>query len=326
MSEPVTSPARPAQAAEAADGAALYREMVRIRYFEDEIERLWKTGDIPGTIHLYQGQEAVAVGVCAALTPDDSVAATYRGHGVCLARGIDPESMFAELLGRATGVCGGRAGTMNVASLKHGVIGCYGIVGGSIGAATGAALAAQLRRSGSVAAAFFGDGAVNQAYFHECLNWASVRRLPVIYVCENNLYGEFTPMARVTAGGRIASRAAAYDLPAAEVDGNDVLAVLEAAQQAVTNAREGRGPTLLECKTYRQKGHSRGDPGTYRPKEEIAAWMERDPLLRHAQRIGEAAGQIEQEVRAEIDAALEAARGASWPDPDFLDAATKEAT
>ncbi|MBO0712539.1 MAG: thiamine pyrophosphate-dependent dehydrogenase E1 component subunit alpha [Acetobacteraceae bacterium] len=308
------------------DGRALYRDMVRIRYFEDEIERLWKTGDIPGTIHLYQGQEAVAVGVCAALTAEDSVAATYRGHGVCLARGIDPESLFAELLGRGSGICGGRAGTMNVASLSQGVMGCYGIVGGSIGAATGAALAAQLRGTRMVATAFFGDGAANQAYFHECLNWASVRRLPVVYVCENNLYGEFTPMARVTAGGRIVSRASAYDIVGAEVDGNDVLAILDAARQAVSRARDGRGPTLLECKTYRHKGHSRGDPGTYRPKEEIAAWLERDPLPRHAQRIGsEAAEEIRREVRAELDEALQAALAAPYPDPELPAAATKEA-
>ena len=215
---------------------------------------------------------------------------------------------------------------MNVTSLKHGVLGCYGIVGGSIGVATGAALAAQLHRTGAVAAAFFGDGAANQAYFHECLNWASVRRLPVIYVCENNLYGEFTPMARVTAGGRIVTRAAAYDMLGVEVDGNDALAVFEAAQRAVSRARDGQGPTLLECKTYRHKGHSRGDPGTYRPKEEIAAWLKRDPLPRHGQRIGKAATeQIEGEVRTEVDAALENARGAPRPDPRILQAATKEA-
>ncbi len=308
-----------------ADGPSLYRAMVRIRYFEDEVERLWKAGEIPGTIHLYQGQEAVAVGVCAALRTTDSVAATYRGHGVCLARGIDPRAMFAELLGRAEGVCGGRAGTMNVTSLRHGVIGCYGIVGGSIGAATGAALASQLSGDGSAAAAFFGDGAANQAYFHECLNWAAVRRLPVVYVCENNLYGEFTPMARVTAGGRISSRAAAYDMRAVEVDGNDAVAVRDAAAGAVSQARDGGGPTLLECKTYRHKGHSRGDPGTYRPKEEIAAWLERDPLPRMAQRIGGAAAeQLEQEVRAEIDEARRAALAGSWPDPNAPQAAAKE--
>jgi TPP-dependent pyruvate/acetoin dehydrogenase alpha subunit len=315
MTEPIAVTQTDEPATDGGRGAALYREMLRIRYFEDEVERLWKSGEIPGTIHLYQGQEAVAVGVCAALTAEDSVAATYRGHGVCLARGIDPQSLFAELLGRAAGVCGGRAGTMNVTSLRHGLIGCYGIVGASIGAATGAALAAQLRPDGSVAVAFFGDGAANQAYFHECLNWAAVRRLPVVYVCENNLYGEFTPMSRVTAGGRIASRAAAYDLPAVEVDGNDVSAVFAAAQQAVAHARQGDGPTLLECKTYRHKGHSRGDPGTYRPKEEIAAWLERDPLPRQAERIGsEAAEAVEREVRAEIDGALAAALAGAWPE------------
>lgn len=306
--------------------ADLYRAMFRIRCFEDEVERLWQAGEIPGTIHLYQGQEAVAVGVCAALTPEDAVAATYRGHGVCLARGIEPYALFAELLGREAGVCGGRAGTMNVTSLDHGVIGCFAIVGGSIGAATGAALAAQLRRDGTVAAAFFGDGAVNQAYFHECLNWAAVRRLPVVFVCENNLYGEFTQMARVTAGGRIAPRAGAYEIPAEEVDGNDVLAVREAAERAASRARSGSGPTLIECKTYRHKGHSRGDPGKYRPKEEVALWLERDPLSRHAERIGsQAAAEIEAEIRAEIEGARQGARAAALADPSRLQSATKEA-
>jgi len=308
------------------DSAALYREMVRIRYFEDDVERLWKAGEIPGTIHLYQGEEAVAVGVSAALRPGDWVAATYRGHGVCLARGIDSYSLFAELMGRADGVCGGRAGTMNVASVQHGLVGCFGIVGGSIGAATGTALASQLRGDGGVSVAFFGDGAANQAYFHECLNWAAVRRLPVVYVCENNLYGEFTPMGRVTAGNGIASRAAAYGMPSSIVDGNDVLAVYAATHEAVLYAREGQGPTLLECMTYRHKGHSRGDPGTYRPKEELAAWLERDPLPRQAERIGrELAEQIDGQVRCEVDEARERAVAAPMPDGNSTAArATKE--
>lgn len=307
------------------DSASLYREMLRIRVFEDELERLWKAGEVPGTIHLYQGEEAVATGVCAALRSADAVAATYRGHGVCLARGIGAEALFAELLGRATGVCGGRAGTMNVTSLQHGLLGCFGIVGGSIGVATGAALVSQLTGDGAVAAAFFGDGAVNQAYFHECLNWAAVRSLPVVYVCENNLYGEFTPMASVTAGGRILSRADAYGIPGVEADGNDVLAVHQAAAEAVARARRGDGPTLLEFRTYRHKGHSRGDPGTYRPKEEIESWLARDPLPRHAERLDPAlVKQIEREIRAEIDDAQAAALAAPMADPASAQSATRE--
>lgn len=323
--EPVRSHGGSAGEHRAPDPARLYREMLRIRVFEDELERLWKAGEVPGTIHLYQGEEAVATGVCAALERSDSVAATYRGHGVCLARGIAAKALFAELLGRVTGVCGGRAGTMNVTSLEHGLLGCFGIVGGSIGVATGAALASQLLGDGAVSVAFFGDGAVNQAYFHECVNWAAVRRLPVVYVCENNLYGEFTPMASVTAGGRILSRADAYGVPGVEADGNDVLAVYEASAAAVGRARRGDGPTLLEFRTYRHKGHSRGDPGTYRPREEIEWWLARDPLPRQAERLDAAlVEQIDNEIRAEVGEAQASALAAPMPDAALAQSATKE--
>ena len=184
------------------------------------MHKLFLEGEVHGTTHLAAGQEAVPVGVCMALDPQDYVAGTYRGHGHALAKGTDPDALIAEMLGRATGVCGGRSGSMNVIDLEHGLVGCYGIVGGSIAAATGAALSA--KRQGRVAAAFFGDGATNQGYFHECLNFAAVGALPAVFVCENNLYGEFTPMAAVTAGVDIAGRAAAYGMPAAVVDGNDV--------------------------------------------------------------------------------------------------------
>ena len=203
-----------AVSADLAELERLYLAMLRIRLFEDAVLRLFLANEVEGTTHLCQGQEAVTVGVCAALEPGDTVAATYRGHGAALALGVDATALMAELLGRETGTNGGRGGSMNVTDLERGLIGCFGIVGGSIAAATGAALAAQLTRDGSVAVAFFGDGAVNQAYFHECLNFAVVRRLPVVYVCENNLYGEWTPMASVTAGADIVARAAAYALPA----------------------------------------------------------------------------------------------------------------
>ena len=253
-----------------------YARMLLIRLFETSMHRLFLAGEVHGTTHLYAGQEAVAVGTCLALEPDDYVAGTYRGHGHALAKGTPPAPLIAEMLGRASGVCGGRAGSMNVIDLEHGLIGCYGIVGGSIAAALGAALSAQ--RQGRVAVAFFGDGAVNQAYFHECLNMAKVFSLPAVFVCENNFYGEFTPMGAVTAGADIAGRARAYDMPSAVVDGNDLWAVHAAARQAVDRARDGGGPTLLECQTYRHYGHSKSDPGAYRPQAEVERWLSRDPL------------------------------------------------
>jgi TPP-dependent pyruvate/acetoin dehydrogenase alpha subunit len=295
----------------------MYATMVRIRLFEDEIFRLFLANEVEGTTHLYQGQEAIAVGVCSALRRGDMIAATYRGHGACLAMGSEAEPLFAELLGRETGLNGGRGGTMNVVDLEHGVVGCFGIVGGSIAAATGLALASQLSRDGNVAAAFFGDGATNQAYFHECLNFAGTRKLPVVYVCENNLYGEWTPMHEVTAGANIAARAGGYGIPSQVVDGNDVLAVREAAVAAVARARTGEGPTLLECRTYRHKGHSKVDPGKYRPKEELEEWLGRDPIPRLAAILDDdAVERIQDEVEAEIEQALAAARAARWPDPE----------
>jgi TPP-dependent pyruvate/acetoin dehydrogenase alpha subunit len=230
------------------------------------------------------------------------------------------------MLGRASGVCGGRAGSMNVIDLEHGLLGCYGIVGGSIAAALGASLTA--KRTGRVAAAFFGDGAVNQAYFHECLNMARVLSLPVVFVCENNFYGEFTPMAMVTAGADIAGRAAAYDLPSAVVDGNDLWAVHGAATDAVQRARGGGGPTLLECQTYRHYGHSKSDPATYRPPEEVERWLARDPLHLARRRLvadGVAEADIEAAEAATetlMDEAIQAARAAPYPDP-AQDAATE---
>jgi TPP-dependent pyruvate/acetoin dehydrogenase alpha subunit len=290
--------------------------MVLIRLFEDAVQRLFMQGEIQGTTHLYQGQEAVSVGVCAALEPGDAVAATYRGHGACLARGTDPTALMAELLGRSTGVCGGRAGTMNVIDLEHGIVGCFGIVGGSIAAATGAALASRIRGDGAVAVAFFGDGAANQAYFHECLNLASVMALPVVLVCENNLYGEWTRMESVTAGGTIAGRGAAYALPGVEIDGNDLSAVLDAASAATDRARSGGGPTLIEARTYRHKGHSRLDTGErYRPVEEVEAWLAQDPLPRAAALLPEgAAERITAEVEAELERVVSDALAAPWPD------------
>jgi len=309
-----------ARAADAGtDFLGAYGRMLLIRLFETSMHRLFLAGEIHGTTHLAAGQEAVAVGTCLALAPDDYLAGTYRGHGHALAKGTDPEPLAAEMLGRATGVCGGRAGSMNVIDLEHGLVGCYGIVGGSIAAALGAALSA--KRQGRVAAALFGDGATNQAYFHECLNMAKVFSLPAVFVCENNFYGEFTPMVSVTAGADIAGRARAYAIPSATVDGNDLWAVHAAAAEAVARARAGNGPTLLECRTYRHYGHSKGDPATYRPKREVEQWLERDPLKLARSRLlsdgiaEERVAAVEEATRARLDSAVEAALRAPYPDP-----------
>ena len=296
-----------------------YGLMLLIRQFESEMQRLFLKGEVHGTTHLCAGQEAVPVGVCSALEPGDYLAGTYRGHGHALAKGTDPDALIAEMLGRATGVCGGRAGSMNVIDIERGLVGCFGIVGGSIAAATGAALAA--KRQGRVAVAMFGDGATNQGYFHECLNFAKVFSLPAVFVCENNFYGEFTPMLKVTAGQDIAARAGAFGIPSGVVDGNDVWAVREAALEAVQRARSGAGPTLLECQTYRHHGHSKADPARYRPPEEVERWLARDPLTVARSRLLELGvaepdiAEVEDGTRARMDRAVEAALAAPYPDP-----------
>ena len=297
-----------------------YERMLAIRRFEEEIERLFLRGEVHGTTHLCIGQEAVAVGVAAALRPDDLVAATYRGHGHALARGVDPAGLAAELMGRETGTCGGRAGSMNVVDLDHGLLGCFGIVGGTLAAATGAGFA--FRGSGRVAVAMFGDGATNQAYFAECLNFAAVFDLPVVFVCEHNLYGEYTPWERVTAGTDIPARVAALGITTRTVDGMDPLAVFGAAGEAVALAREGKGPTYLECRTYRFVGHSRTDPGRYRPDGELEAWRERDPitvtasaLRARADERGDGVDAITTAVEERIAQSFERAMSAPFPAP-----------
>jgi TPP-dependent pyruvate/acetoin dehydrogenase alpha subunit len=255
----------------------LYRRMVLIRGFEDLIQSLFLRGEIYGTTHLYSGQEAVAVGVASVLEDRDRVAATYRGHGHALALGVEPQALLDEMLGRATGINGGRAGSMNINSLKDRLVGSFGIVGGTIAAATGVGLA--LKRSGGVAVCQFGDGAINQGYFPECLNFCAVLRLPVVFLCENNGYGEYTPFQTVTAGA-IRARAEAMEVPAETVDGMSVIDVREAAGRAVAHARAGDGPYFLEAITYRFVGHSRSDPGAYRPPGELDEWKQRDPIVR----------------------------------------------
>ena len=254
----------------------LYRRMRLIRGFEELVQSLFLRDEVYGTTHLYSGQEAVAVGVASVLEDRDRVAATYRGHGHALALGVDPQALLDEMLGRATGINGGLAGSMNVTSPKDRLIGSFGIVGGSIAAATGAALA--LKRTGGVAVASFGDGAVNQGYFFECLNFCKVQRLPIVLLCENNGYGEYTPFEDVTAGP-IRARAEVMEVPAETIDGMEVWTVREAAARATAHARSGGGPYFVEAVTYRYVGHSRSDPGKYRPVGELDRWRERDPLL-----------------------------------------------
>jgi len=310
-----TAPAAPA--GDVDTYAELYRRMLLIRGFEDRVQSLFLRGEVYGTTHLYSGQEAVAVGFASSLGPEDRVACTYRGHGHLLAMGTDPEGLLAELLGRETGVNGGRAGSMNVVDPEHGVLGCYGIVGGSIAAATGAGLS--LRGTGAVAVAYFGDGTTNQAYFFECLNFAKVFELPVVFVCENNGYGEYTPFEAVTPGG-IVPRAAALELPTTELDGMDVRAVRAAAREIVGRVRDGGGPEFVEARTYRFVGHSRSDPGKYRPEGELERWQERDPLVVAEALLRDELGMaadalaaIPGDVEAELDRIEAAALAAPFP-------------
>jgi TPP-dependent pyruvate/acetoin dehydrogenase alpha subunit len=315
--EPTQAPA--AAGLEPEEANELYRRMRLIRRFEETVQALFLRGEVHGTTHLYVGQEAVATGVGSMLTAEDRVAATYRGHGHALSIGVDPQALLDEMLGRATGVCGGRAGSMNVIDREHGLIGSFGIIGGSMSAATGAALA--LRRTGGVAVAYFGDGATNNGYFHECLNFAAVNTLPVLFVCENNLYGEFTPWEDVTAG-QILDRPRALRIDTTQVDGMDVFAVRDAARDAVAHARAGRGPAFIEALTYRFVGHSRSDPGKYRKPGELDTWKARDPLIVAAaalqERFGVSADDIaavDAAVEEQIDAAADRALAAPYPQP-----------
>ncbi len=253
--------------------------MLRIRLFEEKVQELFLRNLVQGTTHLCQGQEAVSVGVSAALTPDDYVTMTYRGHGQALARGMDMEAIFAELMGRRTGVSLGLGGSMHLTDKDLNLIGCFAIVGAGLPVAVGAGMSAKLRGDGRVSVTFFGDGATNIGTFHEALNMASVWQAPVIFVIENNLYGEYTPMRKTTPIEDLAERARPFRIPGVVVDGNDVEKVYAAAREAVDRARRGAGPSLLECKTYRHRGHSRTDPGKYRPDDEVKAWLARDPLL-----------------------------------------------
>ena len=298
----------------------MYKGMLRIRRFEEKVSELFTAGEMAGFYHLYIGQEAVAVGACSALNRDDYITSTHRGHGHVLAKGADMDKMMAEMYAKSTGYCKARGGSMHIAVPQLGILGANGIVGGGIPIATGAAMSAWLQDKKNVAVCFFGEGASNEGTFHESLNIASAFSLPIVYVCENNLYGVGTRQANVRKVKDIASRAVGYDIPGLVIEGNDVEDVYKAISEAVDRARKGEGPTLVECKTYRWHTHFEGEPDTYRPKEEIKDWIARDPIKRYAEKlIGSGAAdrerldEIEREVLEELNAAVEFARSSPVP-------------
>ena len=256
-----------------------YKKVLELRLFELKVQELYRNARLPGFVHLYVGEEAVAVGVCSHLEAADLVFSTHRGHGHALAKGVPARVVLAELWGKTTGSSGGRGGSMHMYAPEYGFMGTNGIVGAPIPLATGAALSAKLRKKSQVVVCFFGDGAVNSGSFHEAVNLGAIWNLPIVYVCENNLYATEMAFRRATKNTSVASRAAAYGILGVEVDGQDVVAVHEAAQAAIHLARQGGGPTLIECKTYRYVGHHEGDPGTdYRTREEVQQWKQRDPV------------------------------------------------
>lgn len=305
-----------------------YRQMLKIRLFEEKTNELYTSAKMPGLAHLYIGEEAIAVGVCEALRQDDYITSTHRGHGHCLAKGAKLDKMFSELLGKVDGYCRGKGGSMHIADQDTGNLGANGIVGGSAGIATGAALSIKMRASDQVAVCFFGDGALGQGLFYESMNMAQLWNLPVIYVCENNLYGEYTPTSKSTSGNRLA-RAEAFGMDNVEIDGQDVRLVYQTVQRLVERARAGEGPAFLLCRTYRFRGHHVGDiDRPYRSREEEEKWQtENDPLKILSDWLVsdkmvelDLFSQIEDEVRTEVEAAVTFALNASFPDEMEVDA------
>ncbi len=302
----------------------MLRSMQTIRRFEERASDDYRSGAIFGVVHCYIGEEAVAVGVCAALNEDDQIISTHRGHGHCIAKGADLKRMMAELYGKQTGYCKGKGGSMHIADFSIGMLGANGIVAGGIPIVTGAALAAQLEGKGRVAVSFFGDGASNAGPFHESINIAATWKLPMLYVCENNLWASNTAAADTLALGDVAARAAGYGIPGEVVDGNDVLAIYEVATAAVNRARAGEGPTLIECKTYRLRMHTeRPGQADRRPQEEIESWLQKEPIKRltddlMAQGILNEEGwqEMDGEILAAIEGAVEFAEDSPFPEPE----------
>ena len=301
----------------------LYSTMVRIRVFEEQVLEFYKYGKMPGLAHLYIGEEAVAAGACAALNPGDYAGSTHRGHGHVIAQGADVKRMLAEILGKKDGQCGGKGGSMHIMDMSKGILGANGIVGGGIPIATGAAYKAKVMGTNQVVISFFGDSASNEGTFHESLNMASAWKLPVVYIIENNLYGISVGIERVTNVKNLSDRAHGYGIKGVTIDGNDELKVYETVQEAVDFARAGNGPTLIECKTYRWKGHHSGDPATaYRTREEEDYWKEKCPwkcfrgyLVAKGNYKETELDKIEADVAAEIKAAAEFAETSPYPDP-----------
>jgi pyruvate dehydrogenase E1 component alpha subunit len=316
---PVTVPAVYRRHGVAALREAL-RKMYLVRRFEESAEQAYMRGLIHGTMHLSIGQEASAIGVTMLLSDADYITSTHRGHGHCIGKGADPKRMFAEFFGKETGYCRGRGGSMHIADVARGNLGANGIVGGGMPIAVGAALSITRQRKNSVVVCFFGDGANNEGAFHESINFAAIWKLPVIFVCENNRYGMSMSVERSTAVPHIAQRASAYDIPGVTVDGNDIAAVIEATEQAISRARSGAGPTLLECETYRIRGHSKSDRNRYRTREEIEDWGTRDPIVRFERELlqyalieADGIEAIRAEVEAEIVAGLDYAQASPSP-------------
>jgi TPP-dependent pyruvate/acetoin dehydrogenase alpha subunit len=299
----------------------MYRMLWRIRTFEDQVRRLAAAGEVPGFPHLSTGQEAVAVGVCAHLSRQDLLFTSHRGHGHVLAKGSDTEATFAEILGRETGLCRGRGGSMHLVDVANGVLGATGVVAGNLSLAAGAAWAMQSRNSKNISVVFFGDGATGAGVFHETINLAVLWKLPVLFVCENNGYAEFTSREEHSKVAFVRRFAEPYEMPAATIDGNDVLAVFTAAGEAIDKLRRGDGPYLLECMTYRMAGHYVGDPQHYRSKQEFAAWHDKDPierLKRHLLQNGVLASDLDSVGESsvhEVQRAVERARSAPRPNP-----------
>jgi acetoin:2,6-dichlorophenolindophenol oxidoreductase subunit alpha len=305
----------------------LHRRMVRIRLFEETAGKLMEDGKIPGALHLYVGQEAVAAGVMVHLGNEDWITSTHRGHGHLIAKGGQFDRMFAELFGRATGYCKGKGGSMHISNMDLGMLGANGIVGGGPPIAVGAAFSSRFRKTTNVACSFFGDGASNEGAFHEAANMAALFKLPVVFVCENNGYGEYTPQSKHQAIVDVADRAAGYGMPGVIVDGMDAIAVYEAAGEAIERARKGEGPTLLECKTYRYYDHVgvRGMGLNYRTDEEVAYWKQRDPikmielnLAKQGILSEEAARKVHDEVMEDVREGVKFAESSPMPDPSTI--------
>ena len=308
------------------DAAEMLRKMYRIRLFEQKVIELFQEGKIRGSTHTYIGMEACAVGVCSVLRPDDYITSTHRGHGHCIAKGGRLDMMMAELLGKATGYCKGKGGSMHIADVDAGILGANGIVGGGIGIATGAGLSSKLRGVGQVCVCFFGDGGFNQGVLYECANIAAIWKLPVIYFCENNKYAMSTPVHQATAVADLAARAAAFGMPGVNVDGMDALAVREAVFHAAERGRRGEGPSLIVADTYRYEGHNVGDGQRYRSRDEVEQWRRSDPIARFRDQLErqgmlspDQADAIEREVAAELAAAIEFAEQSPEPAPETLE-------